>query len=113
MALLRRLLSSSWGLASVLTDRKVSIYHLHLPHYGIDETLVVTQNLVILGLIWLDDLVQVCILKLFWIAFFKDVYELCFGYESVSHFVNGSDHTHHLGDFAIFAEQEDELCFIE
>ena len=57
MALLRRLLSSSWGLASVLTDRKVSIYHLHLPHYGIDETLVVTQNLVILGLIWLNDLV--------------------------------------------------------
>ena len=57
MALLRRLLSSSWGLASVLTDCKVGVYHFHLPHYGINETLVVTQDLVILGLIWLNDLV--------------------------------------------------------
>ena len=57
MALLRRLLSSSWSLASVLTDCKVSVYHFHLPLYGIDETLVVTQDLVILGLIWLNDLV--------------------------------------------------------
>ena len=57
MALLGRLFSPSWGLASVLTDRKVSIYHLYLPHYGIDETLVVTQNLVILGLICLYDFV--------------------------------------------------------
>ena len=113
MALLRRLLSSSWGLASVLTDCKVSVYHFHLPHNGIDETLVVTQNLVILGLIWLYDLVEVCIFKLVWVAFFKDVYKLCFCYESVSHFVNSSNHTNHLCDFAIFAEQKNELSFIE
>ena len=107
------MLASSWGLASVFTDCKVGVYHFHLSHYGVHETLVVAQDLVILGLIWLNDLVQVCIFQLVWVAFFEDVDKLCFCYESVSHFVYGSDHAYHICDFAVFTEQEDELCFIE